>query len=184
MIETGDNRSALDAGLIARAQAGDISAFEDLVRRYRNEVYALCFYFTRNREDAWVLSQEVFIKAWRALSRFRGDSSFKTWLMRIAINTCRDYLRTPWLRRVDRRVDMDTLPEETQSDPLPDSQVLDAVMALPPKYKDVVLLRYYQDMKHKDIADTLGITVDVAKTRLKRANEKLRRKLEGWYYDE
>lgn len=159
-------------------------ALERLAREYGSALLRMCYVYLKDTGLAEDAAQDTLLKAYSSLHTLRDKQSEKTWLMRIAINTCRDYLRTPWLRRVDRRVDMDTLPEETQSDPLPDSQVLDAVMALPPKYKDVVLLRYYQDMKHKDIADTLGISLDAAKTRLKRANEKLRRKLEGWYYDE
>ena len=78
--------TADDAALVARAQTGEPAAFEELVRRYRNDVYGLSYHFLRNREEAWDVSQEVFIKAFRSLGRFRGDSGFKTWLLRITAN--------------------------------------------------------------------------------------------------
>ncbi|MEA3366043.1 MAG: sigma-70 family RNA polymerase sigma factor, partial [Candidatus Hydrogenedentes bacterium] len=82
-----------DIELVARAKTGNIDAFELLVKRYRNEVFALSYHFVKNREQAWDMSQEVFIKAHNALARFRGDASFKTWLMRITANQCKDYLK-------------------------------------------------------------------------------------------
>src|SRR5688572_27696937 len=64
----------VDAAIVARAQAGEMQAFEELVRQYRNQVYALSFHFVKNREEAWDISQEVFIKAYRSLNQFRGDA--------------------------------------------------------------------------------------------------------------
>ena len=89
-----------DVQLVARAQTGDARAFEELVRRYRNTVYALAFRFVHNREEAWDLSQEVFVRAFNGLARFRGDASFKTWLMRITANQCKDFLKKRRLKTV------------------------------------------------------------------------------------
>ena len=180
MIETGDNRSALDAGLIARAQAGDISAFEDLVRRYRNEVYALCFYFTRNREDAWDLSQEVFIKAWRALSRFRGDSSFKTWLMRIAANHSKDHLKK---RRIQLTEYDDALQVPDNRDnrtPRSEAEAKEigtaidaAVRQLPPKLQMAFILREYQGLSYQDMAEVMACNMGTVMSRLFNARRRL-----------
>lgn len=180
MIETGDNRSALDAGLIARAQAGDISAFEDLVRRYRNEVYALCFYFTRNREDAWDLSQEVFIKAWRALSRFRGDSSFKTWLMRIAANHSKDHLKK---RRIQLTEYDDALQVPDNRDnrtPRSEAEAKEigtaidaAVRQLPPKLQMAFILREYQGLSYQEMAEVMACNMGTVMSRLFNARRRL-----------
>ena len=86
-------RADEDAALVARARAGEYEAFETLVRKYRNDVYALSYHYVRNREEAWDLSQEVFVKVHRSLQRFRGDSSFKTWLLRITSNQCKDFFK-------------------------------------------------------------------------------------------
>lgn len=180
MIEIGDNRSALDAGLIARAQAGDISAFEDLVRRYRNEVYALCFYFTRNREDAWDLSQEVFIKAWRALSRFRGDSSFKTWLMRIAANHSKDHLKK---RRIQLTEYDDALQVPDNRDnrtPRSEAEAKEigtaidaAVRQLPPKLQMAFILREYQGLSYQEMAEVMACNMGTVMSRLFNARRRL-----------
>lgn len=180
MIETGDKRSALDAGLIARAQAGDISAFEDLVRRYRNEVYALCFYFTRNREDAWDLSQEVFIKAWRALSRFRGDSSFKTWLMRIAANHSKDHLKK---RRIQLTEYDDALQVPDNRDnrtPRSEAEAKEigtaidaAVRQLPPKLQMAFILREYQGLSYQEMAEVMACNMGTVMSRLFNARRRL-----------
>ncbi len=161
-----------------------IEQLERMMAQYGSKLLRMCYMYLKDTSLSEDAVQDTFLKAYKNLHTLKDEESEQAWLMRIAINTCKDYLRTPWLRRVDRRVDIDTLPENAYHPELPDSQILDVVMELPRKYKDVVLLRYYQDMKLKDIAATLSISLDATKTRLKRANDKLRRKLEGWYYDE
>ena len=86
-------QGAEDMALVNWARAGEQPAFDELVRRYRNEVYALSYHFVHHRETAWDIAQEAFIKAYRSLNRFRGDAAFKTWLMRITANQCKDYLK-------------------------------------------------------------------------------------------
>ncbi len=180
MIETGDKRSALDAGLIARAQAGDISAFEDLVRRYRNEVYALCFYFTRNREDAWDLSQEVFIKAWRALSRFRGDSSFKTWLMRIAANHSKDHLKKRRLQLTEYDDALQVPDSRDNRTPRSEAEAKEigtaidaAVRQLPPKLQMAFILREYQGLSYQEMAEVMACNMGTVMSRLFNARRRL-----------
>lgn len=182
MTETVNKTAIEDAELTAKAQAGDTAAFEDLVRRYRNEVYALCFYFTRNREDAWDLSQEVFIKAWRALGRFRGDSSFKTWLMRIAANHSKDHLKK---RRLQVTAYDDALGiAETRSYQNPRrqaeaseiGQAIDAaVQQLPPKLQLTFILREYQGLSYQEMADVMECNVGTVMSRLFNARKRLRK---------
>ena len=123
--------------------------------------------------------QETFLKAYKGFDSFRGDSSEKTWLTRIAVNTCRDFQRGGWFKHTDRRVTPDMLPVGTVQ---PDTEDLDlslAVMKLPRKMREAILLYYYQDMSTEEIAETLGIAQSSVSNRLRRGREKLRKLLEG-----
>ena len=157
---------------------------ERLMAHYGSALLRMCYVYLKDVSLAEDAVQDSFLKAYKRLHTLKEEGNEQAWLMRIAINTCKDYLRTSWLRRVDRRVDIDTLPEAATDQDMPDATVINAVMKLPNKYKDVVMLRYYQGMKIADVASTLGITADAAKARLRRANDKLRQQLERWYYDE
>lgn len=162
---------------------------EETIRRmmetYGDAVLRMCYLNLKDvmlSEDA---AQDSFFKAYQKLSSFRGDCSEKTWLMRIAINTCRDYQRKAWLKHQSSSVDVDSLilPGGTPVDSQDDT-VLKAVMALPRRDREVVLLRYYQEMKLEEISKALGIPQGTVTSRLNRARTKLRRQLEGWYFDE
>ena len=123
--------------------------------------------------------QETFIKAYRKMETFRGESSEKTWLFAIAANVCRDIRRLAWYRYVDRRIDFDQLPIPVT--PATDTSIalMTEVMRLPRKYMEVVWLYYYEDMNLKEIAQLLGITPSAVSHRLTKAKEKLRSVLEG-----
>lgn len=128
-----------------------------------------CYLYLGSRSDAEDALQETLLKAWRHIDQFeaRNNCSEKSWLMRIAVNTCRDMLRTPWSRRIDHAVDMNTLPE-MQASPDGDWELLMDVMALPVKYKEVILLYYYHGMTNKEIAYTLRSSeASVCRRRLK-----------------
>ena len=101
----------------------------------------------------------------------------------ICVNTCRDILRTAWFRHTSR-IDLDTLPERPVNFEFPDNTVLTEVMRLPAKYRGVILLRYYEGLKQKEVASALGLTEGKVRTRLNKANEILRDRLKEWYYDE
>ncbi len=128
--------------------------------------------------------QETFLKAYRALDRFRGASSEKTWLTRIAMNTCASMRRTAWMRAVWSSPPLDDLPEPTGEDDRRDDSVLRAVLALPDRLRQVVVLHYYQEMKVSEIAQALGISPNAVSIRLARARKHLRAALKGWYFDE
>lgn len=136
---------------------------------------------TAMAEDA---VQDVFWKAYRHLDEFRNECSEKTWLMRIALNACRDYRRRAWFRHVDRRVPVEDLLLSSDAPSPRDDAVLEAVMRLPAKEREVVLLRYYQEMKLKEIGEALGVPEGTVTSRLNRARGKLRTHLKGWYFDE
>ena len=128
--------------------------------------------------------QDTFLKAYKRLDDLRDAGRERAWLMSIAINTCRDYLRTAWLRHTDRRVTLDLLPEPTCESIWPDTTVITEVMRLPQKLREAVLLRYYQGMKLSEAAEVLHISTSTVKQRLDRANTILRGRLERWYFNE
>ena len=160
------------------------AALERLMAAYGTALLRTCTLYLKDRQLAEDAVQETFLKAYGRLDAFRGESGEKTWLTAIAVNTCRDILRTAWMRHTDRKTALDAQPEPASSDAFPDRTVLLAVMQLPARERETVLLRYYQAMKLKETAQALGISESAVKRRLKRANALLRRKLEGWYMDE
>ncbi len=151
---------------------------------HKTSLMRMAYLYLGDEELAEDAVQETFIKAYRALERFRGDSSEKTWLMRIAINTCRTMRRTAWMRMLKTGLPLDAAPEQGREDSYRDDTVLRAVMELPDKLKQAVLLYYYQDMTTAETAQALGIPESTVSTRLLRARNKLRVSLEGWYFDE
>ncbi len=152
---------------------------EELIRLYQVPLLRLCYIQLQDRALAEDAVQETFLKAYKGFAEFRRESSEKTWLVRIAVNVCRDYQRGSWLRHTDRSVTPDMLQiGETQ----PETEDMDlslAVMKLPPKMREMILLYYYQDMGTEEIARTLGITQSTVSYRLKKSREKLRKLLEG-----
>lgn len=151
-----------------------------LVDQYQAILLQICFMYLHDRDMAEDAVQETFLKAYRTMAAFRGECSEKTWLTRIAINTCRDMRRSAWFRHMERHV----TPEEVTSIPvLPVEDdhaeaLAQAIVKLPPKYKEVILLYYYQDMTMQEIAELLDIAVSSVSGRLKRACARLRKLLE------
>lgn len=157
---------------------------EQLMRAYGTDVKRFCTLQLRDAAMAEDAAQEVFFKAWKALKTFRNESSEKTWLMRIALNTCRDYLRSGWFRFTDRKAAPEDLPEESAEFQFEDGTVAGEIAALPPKLKAAILLRYYECMNLQQAADVLRVSLATVKRRLKKANQILRRNLKGWYENE
>lgn len=149
-----------------------------LVNQYQTPLMRMCYLYLHDEDLARDAVQETFLKAYKGLDRFRGECSEKTWLMRIAMNTCRDMQRSGWFRHMDRRITPDQLPEATVSADEEDVELTMAVMALPKKYREVVMLYYYQDMSVVEVAQALGIAQSSVSGRLKLAREKLRAALE------
>lgn len=157
---------------------------ERMMSQYGDALLRMCCLHLRDISLAEDAVQETFLRAYRKLDSFRRECSEQTWLMGIAINVCRDFLRTAWLRRVDRSVDISLLPECAQADEYHDSTVLTEVMRLNPRLREVILLRYYQGMSLQETADALGLGVSTVKARQKKANDMLRERLKEWYYEE
>ena len=158
--------------------------FTELVDTYQTSLLRMCYLHLRDMGLAEDAVQETFIKAYRALPSFRKECSIKTWLMRIAINTCHDIQRGSWWKHISQTVTLEQL--NSAISPVSDDVItLNMEIAkLPMKLREVVLLYYYQNMTTEDIADVLGISLSTVSTRLKKAREKLRLAMKGVYFDE
>ena len=158
--------------------------FCDLVNTYQTQLLRLCYLHLRDKGLAEDAVQETFIKAYKALPNYRGESSMKTWLMRIAINSCRDAQRTGWWKHISRRVSLDMLPE-LSGDLSEEALTVNLEIArLPGKLREVILLYYFQNLKVNEIAETLGISQSSVWGRLKRGRDRLKTMLEGRELDE
>ena len=154
-------------------------SIRQMIEENQTALLRMCYLYLHDVHLAEDAVQETFIKAVRAWDSFRGESSARTWLTRIAMRTCMDMRRGFWFRRVDRRVTPEMLPERAQEAEAGESALTLAVMNLPKKEREVILLYYYQDMNMNEIADTLGVTQPTVSYRLRRARERLRGELEG-----
>lgn len=150
-----------------------------LMEEYEKELLGACCAYLRDIHLAEDAVQETFLKAYRSMSCFRGECSEHTWLMRIAINTCRDMNRSAWQRYVDKRKTPDMLPEGSVPFDEKDDALVRAVMALKRKNREVFLLYYYQGMSTLEIAKALGIAQSSVSGRLKRARDAIRTAWKG-----
>ncbi|EEG76728.1 RNA polymerase sigma factor [Dethiobacter alkaliphilus] len=176
--------------LVARCQRGDLSAYDELMKCYEQKVYALCFRMSGNHTDAQDLAQEAFLKAFRALPSFKGQSQFSTWLYRIVTNTCLDerrrQARRPGLVSMDKPLDTDdgqiavTLPDKGP-DPLSEAlnselqaEIQELLSRLPAGQRIVVVMRDLEGYSYDEIAAVLDVNIGTVKSRLNRARARLR----------
>jgi len=177
---TGPALAELDEpALVAACLAGRREAFDMIVELHRRAVYQLCYRFVGNHEDASDLSQEVFIRAFRGLDRFRGDSSLGTWLYRIAVNVSLNKVsaKQPQTEPIDARPHIDSRAVDPSSELLRGeraAQVRAAIACLPKKQRATVILRIYHELSHEEIAGILGSSVGAVKANFFHALAKLR----------
>lgn len=152
---------------------------ERMVTAYQHDLLRLCYAYLHDEELAKDALQETFLKAYRSLPSFKNDCTEKTWLTRIAINTCKDIRRSAWFRYIARDVTLDMLPQTAAPIAQEDTTIALAVMRLPQKLKEAALLCWYQEMNYTDAARVLGITPQAVSSRMDRARKKLRQLLEG-----
>ncbi len=151
---------------------------EELIDRYGNHILRLCTLYLGDRHLAEDAFQETFIKAWKGLDGYRGEASEKTWLSRIAVNTCRDALRSGWLRMLRRSQPIEDMAQLAAPARTPQQQaVRDAVLALPGLYREVIVLYYHQGMTAAEIAKALQLSENTVSTRLRRARAQLQKEL-------
>ncbi len=158
--------------------------FEQIVERYQEQVIRMCFLYLCDRTLAEDAMQETFLKVYRAMDSFRGDSSERTWIMRIAMRTCYDMNHSGWFRVINRHVTPDMVPEAAVPFEEDDDELMSAVTQLPIRLREVILLYYYQRMTVNEVADTLGISQSSVSGRLQRGRDKLKAMLEGSEFDE
>jgi RNA polymerase sigma-70 factor (ECF subfamily) len=184
-----------DRDLVRRAQAGDKSAYDDLVRRYQERVYATIYHMTSNHEDASDLAQDSFVRAWSALRSFKGDSSFYTWIYRIAVNRTINFLkqrrnRTSHLSLNDLEVGTENDPEMVElvshKTPRRDAALSElhqrlnaAIQKLSEEHRTVVILHDIQGLPHEEIAQILKCNPGTVRSRLFYA----RQQLQAWLSD-
>jgi RNA polymerase sigma-70 factor (ECF subfamily) len=157
-----------DSALVAACLAGHAGAFDVIVERHRRPVYQLCYRYVANHEDASDLAQDVFLRAYRGLKSFRGQSSLSTWLYRIAVNVClnRVTAKAPQTESIDDRQFVDAGAESVSEVMLKEergARVRAAIAQLPPKQRSTLILRIYHEMSHQEIADALGSSVGAVK---------------------
>lgn len=174
--------------ILTRARRGDVAAFEELVRLYEKRVYAVALRSSGNPEDAADIVQEVFLRAWRSIESFRGDSGFSTWLFRITMNLCVDHARH---RHAQPQTQPIVTDDETER-PIPDTtptpeehldnrelgrELAAALAEVSEEHRRIVLLRDVSGMSYTEIAEVLEISEGTVKSRLSRARIALRKVL-------
>jgi RNA polymerase sigma-70 factor (ECF subfamily) len=184
---------AVDRELVMRAKAGDYDAFEELVRRYQRRVYTLAYNMTGNKEDAEDMVQEVFVRAYRSLDGFKGDSSFFTWLYRIAVNRTINFLKKRGrksgelsLNDMDQSVERDPIFVEMRARESPFRDVVltelqkklnAALQTLSEKHRSVVIMHDIMGMPHEEIARIMKCSVGTMRSRLFYARKRLQQEL-------
>jgi RNA polymerase sigma-70 factor (ECF subfamily) len=163
-----------------KAQEADVIR---LMEQHGDGLLRFCYLNLGDLHLAQDAVQETFLKAYRKFHTFRGDCSEMSWLCAIALNCCRDIRRSKWFRNESGR-SLEELPETGEEFKANDDTLINEVMNLPRKYREVILLHYYQGISLREIAQIQSINESTLSTRLKRAREKLKSKLEGWYFDE
>lgn len=171
-----------DRALVETAAAGDRDAFDALVRRHQVSIVNLAAALTGGSPDAEDLAQEVFVRAWRGLGRFRGDSSFRTWLHRVALNVIKSHFgRTARLRRLFQAPHGDSPDPDAAADPsdlerdmLRRDAIDRALGALPDDLRIAVTLRDVQGLEYREIAELTGVPVGTVESRIFRARQRLK----------
>jgi RNA polymerase sigma-70 factor (ECF subfamily) len=178
-----------DEELVARAQGGDVESFNQLIVRWERPIYALAYRVIGKEEDARDVCQDAFLRAYRALPGFKGQAKFSSWLYRIALNLCRD-----WIRR-QRRAPVSQMPEDSDATELAaeagpvesieelvarrelSAIVEDAMSVLSEEQRTAIILKEYHGMTFQEIADMQGCPLSTVKTRLYQGLSLLRRRL-------
>jgi RNA polymerase sigma-70 factor, ECF subfamily len=192
----GENEQHPDVALVERVRGGDVSAYDELVRKYERQIFRIAQRITQNREDAEDVTQDAFVKGFEKLDQFQGNSKFYTWLVRIAVNESLMRLRK---RRTGRMVSIDEDVETEEgsvprdlADWAPDPeqnysqaelhQILEkTIKGLPPGFRVVFELRDVQGLSTEETAEALGLSIPAVKSRLLRARLQLRERLTRYF---
>ena len=184
--------------LVKRCQAGDTEAFDELVTRYRTRIFGMIYNMVHSEQDAWDLAQDSFVKAWKSIKRFRGHSSFYTWIYRIVMNVTIDWLRKKQVKGGGSEFDdaiqlkeidpasktvpkADALPYETMERSEIRARIENAIAQLSPEHRAVILMKEIEDMHYHEIAETLRCSIGTVMSRLFYARKKLQNLLKDVY---
>jgi len=182
---------SVDQELVRRVQQGDKKAFDVLVIKYQQRIMKLISRYVRDQDEVQDVTQEAFIKAYRALATFRGDSAFYTWLYRIAINTAKNYLvsqgrRPPatdvdaeeatYLQGGERLSDSDTPEQLVQRDEI-ERVIFETIDGLPEELRTAITLREMEGLSYEEIAETMDCPIGTVRSRIFRAREAIEIKL-------
>jgi RNA polymerase sigma-70 factor (ECF subfamily) len=184
--------------LVRRCQAGDTEAFDELVTRYRARVFGMIYNMKHSEQDAWDLAQDSFVKAWKSIKRFRGQSSFYTWSYRIVMNVTIDWARKKQIKAGGAEFDdaiplkeidpasktvpkADALPYETMERSEIRARIDRAIAQLSPEHRAVILMKEIEEMQYHEIAETLGCSIGTVMSRLFYARKKLQNLLRDVY---
>ncbi len=186
-----------DLQLVARSQAGDTSAFNELVTRYRSRAFSMIYQMTRNEQDAWDLAQDGFVKAWKSIGRFRGQSSFYTWLYRILMNVTIDSLRRKHIAsgtEFDDQIGLRQIepgaatapraelqPAEKISDKEIRGRIDEAIAKLSPEHRAAIVMREIDGLEYSEIAEQMDCSIGTVMSRLFYARKKLQALLKDVY---
>jgi RNA polymerase sigma-70 factor, ECF subfamily len=184
--------------LVRRCQAGDTEAFDELVTRYRTRVFGMIYNMIHSEQDAWDLAQDSFVKAWKSIRRFRGQSSFYTWIYRIVMNVTIDWARKKQIKAGGTEFDdairsaeidpasktapkADPLPYETMERGEVRARIDRAIAQLSTEHRAVILMKEIDEMQYHEIAETLGCSIGTVMSRLFYARKKLQNLLRDVY---
>src|ERR1044071_7479217 len=184
--------------LVKQCQAGNTDAFDQLVTRYRLRVFSMIYNMVHNEQDAWDLAQDSFVKAWKSISRFRGRSSFYTWIYRIVTNVTIDWLRKKHVKGAGAEFDdaiqlkeidpasrtvpkADALPHQRMERQEIRARIDAAIEQLSPEHRAVILMKETEDMQYHEIAEALGCSIGTVMSRLFYARKKLQNLLRDLY---
>jgi len=193
-----DYPTAEDTALVLASQKGDTVAFEELVARHRDKVFARAFSMLRNEEEAVDLSQEAWVKAWQRLEQFQGDSSFLTWITRVTINLCLDQIRRNKRRRTEsiEQLDEDLGGVERQMPVITTNptaglektelrkKIDEALTKLSPEHRTVLVLHEFEDLEYKEIAKRMECSIGTVMSRLFYARRKMASLMAAFKRDE
>ena len=191
MNEQINHSEDLDQDLVRRVQQGDKSAFDLLVLKYQHKIVHLVNRYVKDQHEAQDVAQDTFIKAYRAIAEFRGDSAFYTWLYRIAINTAKNYLLSRSRRHFDYEVDVQDAEQVEMASKLkeldtPDTLIMNeqivetiklAIANLPEDMRVAITLREFEGMSYEEIADAMDCPIGTVRSRIFRAREAIDEKL-------
>ena len=155
-----------------------------MMNLYGGMLTGLCSALLKDAHLAQDVVQETFIRAWRKMNDLRGgEQSEKAWLCRIAVNLCRDYQRTKWLRMVDKKAEMDEPSLWCSPADEGSCDIMEAIGHLKPKYREVIVLHYLQNLSAEELGEIVGLSASAVYRRLAKAKEMLRELLKGWEND-